>query len=84
MIAGRSSVLREMLEVSTERKDDKVVLKLEVDVAIQVMDIFFNFLYTGKLKDVRENELSVEPTWVEMLPDLVAHADKVSDLLQVF
>jgi len=79
MTTGRSSVLREMLEVSTERKDEKLVLKLELDVAIEVIDIFLNFLYSGKLKGVRKPELSVKPTWVAILPDLVALADKVSD-----
>jgi len=82
MITGRSSVLREKLRDSTERKENgKVVLKLEVeDVALEVIDIFITFLYSGKLKDIREEEGDVDPTWVEMLPQLVDLAHKVSEL----
>jgi len=86
MITGRSSVLRDNLRDSTEKNEDgKVVLKLEVeDVALEVMDIFITFLYSGKLKDTREEEDDDDPTWVEMLPQLVDLAYKVSLLISVF
>jgi len=62
-----------------EKRDGKVVLKLEVeDVAVEVIDIFVNFLYSGTLKDVREHFRSIDPTWVAMLPKLIDLADKVS------
>jgi len=70
-------VLREKLEESTEKKDDKMVLKLEVDVSLTVMDIFLTFIYSGKLKDIREGD-GVDPTWVQMLPQLVEMAHEVS------
>jgi len=76
-------VLKEMLEGSTEKRDDKVVLKLEVeDVALlEVLDIFLTFLYSGKLKDVRKHCRSVDPTWVEMTPKLIDLAHKVSEFI---
>jgi len=43
MTIGRSSVLREMLEGS----NGKVVVKMKVDVALEVFDIFLNFHYSG-------------------------------------
>jgi len=80
MPTGRSSVLREKLKESTEKNEDgKVVLKLEVeDVALEVIDIFLNFLYSGKLKDIREEDDDDKPTWVKMLPQLVDLAYRVS------
>jgi len=80
MITGRSSVLGEKLKDSTLKNENgKVVLKLEVeDVALGVMDIFMTFLYSGKLKDIRQEEEEDEPTWVQMLPQLVDLAHKVS------
>jgi len=70
--------LREMLEVSTEKRDDKVVLELKEDVTPEVIDQFLTFLYSGKLKDIRQDIVTVDPTWVEVLPELFQMADKVS------
>jgi len=75
--------LREKLEQSTETKDERVLLKLDVedDVTLEVIDVFLTFLYSGKFKDTRGNdENDVDPTWVEMLPGLVDLAHTVSEL----
>jgi len=71
MISGRSSVLRDKLKDSKEKKDGKVVLKLEEDVDFEVMDAFLTFIYSGRLKDTRKDNTTPEPIWVEMLPQLV-------------
>jgi len=87
---GRSSVLREKLESlekSTETKDERNLLKLEVedDVTLKVIDVFLTFLYSGKFKNTRGNdENDVDPTWVEMLPGLVDLAHKVSELKEKY
>jgi len=79
-LVGRSSILQDKLEGSTEKKDERVVLKLEVeDVALEVIEFFFTFLYSGKFKDTRDPD-GVDPTWIEMLPQLVYIAHKVSEL----
>jgi len=76
-VTGRSSVLREKLIDSTEKKEDKVVLKLEEeDVDLEVIHQFLTFIYSGRLKDTR-NETTAEPLWVESLPELVQLALKV-------
>jgi len=89
MCTGRSAVVRHMLETSTEKKDGKVVVKLE-DESVEVIDQFLTFLYSGKLKDtttVDEENTSgvgvIEPIWVELLPSLVNLADKVSELFHL-
>jgi len=72
-----------MLEWSPENQsqDGKIVLKLTENVTVDVIDIFLTFIYSGKLKDTRENETSLEPIWVESLPELIDLAHKVSGLL---
>jgi len=65
---------------SLEKKDGKVVLKLEDDnVTSEVIDHFLMFLYSGKLKDIRKFETSAEFVWVDLLPQLVNLAQKVSN-----
>jgi len=78
-VTGRSSVVREKLKESTEKKDDKVVLKLEEDVAIKVIDQLVTFIYSGRLKDTRKDNTSADPLWVETLPELVQLAVKVGN-----
>jgi len=62
-----------------EKKDDKVVLKLEEDVALEVIDQFLTFIYSGRLKDTRKDNTSVDPSWVESLPELVQLAVMVGN-----
>jgi len=78
-IPGRSSVLREKLKESTEKKDDKVLLTLEEDVALGVAEQFLIFIYSGRLKDTRNVSTSADPLWVEFLPQLVQLAVKVGN-----
>jgi len=78
-VAGRSSVLLQKLKESTERKDDKIVLKLEEDVALEVIHQFLTFIYSGRLKDTRKDDTSDDPLWAELLPELVQLALKVGN-----
>jgi len=67
---------------SLERKEDgKVVLKLEedADVTFETFDLFLTFIYSGRFKETRKTPTSVHFTWVELLPQLVALAHKVSN-----
>jgi len=80
-VAGRSSVLQDKLKESTERKDDKIVLTLEEDVALEVIHQFLTFIYSGRLKDTRKDSASADPLWVELLPELVQLALKVGNLI---
>jgi len=50
-----------MLEGSNERKDDKVVLKLDADVALEVIDMFHNFLYSGNLDFTKKLPSNILP-----------------------
>jgi len=70
-------VLRDKLKDSKEKKDGKVVLKLEEDVDFEVMDAFLTFIYSGRLKDNRKDNTTPDPIWVDVLPQLVRLAVKV-------
>jgi len=50
------------------------------DVPLDVMDQFITCLYTGKFNGKRK-ECDGEPSWVDMIPQLVYFADKVSNLI---
>jgi len=78
-VVGRSSVLQDKLTESTERKDDKVLLTLEEDIALEVIHQFLTFIYSGRLKDTRKDSASADPLWVELLPQLVQLALKVGN-----
>jgi len=74
--AERSSVMRHLLRASTEKKDGKVVVKMEEVVSLEVIDQFLTFLYSGKLKE-GVGALNTRPVWVSLLPHLVGLAYKV-------
>jgi len=76
-IAGRSSVLRGMCRWSNERKEGKVVVKMEDDVSLEVIDHFLTFLYSGVLKGGESVVPSGRPVWIDLLPQLVRMAHKV-------
>jgi len=69
--------LREKLKESTEKKDEKVILKLREDAALEVIDQLLTFIYSGRLKDTRKDSTSAEPLWIDTLPELVQVAVKV-------
>jgi len=48
------------------------------DVSLEVVDQFLTFLYTGQLKDNRVERTGNNPTWIELLPQLVYVGDKVT------
>jgi len=79
----RSAILRDKLKDSKENKDGKVVLKLEEDVALEVIDHFLTFIYSGRLKDTRKDRHSAAPVWIECLPELVQLAVKVGNPLSI-
>jgi len=78
IVVGRSTILREKLEASLEEKNGKVVLSLELEASLKALDTFFRFIYTGKLKETLDDD-GVDPAWVQMLPELVDLAHKVSE-----
>jgi len=63
LYAGRSSVLKKMLEESFETKDGKVILKLEEEVTLEVIDLFFRFIYSGRLGEEKIGKDGL-PVWV--------------------
>jgi len=71
-IAGRSSVFRGILRASKEKKDGKLVKRMEDDVTL-----FLTFLYSGKLEDGDSGGVvpSGRPEWI--LPQFVEMAHEV-------
>jgi len=47
------------------------------DMSPKLVNQFLNFIYTRSMKDERHLR-SDDPTWIEMLPQLVCMADKVN------
>jgi len=60
--------------------ENEGVVKID-DVCPEVVDQFLNYLYTGSLKEEerrKDGGDDHDPTWIEMLPDLVRMAIKVA------
>jgi len=64
-------------EKMVERKEG--VVKMD-NASLEVVEFFLTFLYTGRLKDKLREETS-NPTWIELLPELVSIADKLNKIL---
>jgi len=78
-IAERSSVFRGILRASKEKKDGKLVIRMEDDVRFEVIEVFLTFLYSGKLEDGERSSIvpSGRPAWIDLLPELVQMAHEV-------